>query len=161
MLFRSLQEGDPPHPRKPPSNLLLGKAWTAASAKFHAVAQAATMAAAQPAALRVDRATLRHLADAAFAIAVPGPALAPPPVRSESGDVEFEWAGETARHVGIVAHRWLQRIALDGLERWDAARVRALVPAVRAALARRAVPAGEIDEAARSEERRVGKECRL
>jgi ATP-dependent exoDNAse (exonuclease V) beta subunit len=34
--------------------------------------------------------------------------------------------GEVARHVGSVVHRWLQRIAEDGLAGWDAKRVRAL-----------------------------------
>ncbi len=33
--------------------------------------------------------------------------------------IEFSWAGETARHVGIVTHRWLQRItAADGVQAW-------------------------------------------
>ena len=45
-----------------------------------------------------------------------GAALAPLPV-------EFSWAGETARHVGIVAHAWLQRMAQDALQGWDAARL--------------------------------------
>jgi ATP-dependent exoDNAse (exonuclease V) beta subunit len=63
------------------------------------------------------------------------------------GAVEFSWAGETARHVGTIAHRWLQRIALDGLERWDGARVRALAPAVRTALARRAVAGEDLEGA--------------
>jgi ATP-dependent exoDNAse (exonuclease V) beta subunit len=47
------------------------------------------------------------------------------PVRARD-EIEFSWVGETARHVGSVVHRWLQRIAEDGLAGWDAARVRAL-----------------------------------
>ena len=43
---------------------------------------------------------------------------------------EFDWASETARHVGTVTHRWLQRIGEEGVERWDAERVAALAPAV-------------------------------
>jgi ATP-dependent exoDNAse (exonuclease V) beta subunit len=62
------------------------------------------------------------------------PPLAPPrvqctplrdPVRARD-EIEFSWVGETARHVGSVVHRWLQRIAGDGLGGWDAARIRAL-----------------------------------
>jgi ATP-dependent exoDNAse (exonuclease V) beta subunit len=33
---------------------------------------------------------------------------------------EFVWAGAAAVHVGTVVHRYLQRIADDGLDRWDA-----------------------------------------
>jgi len=47
------------------------------------------------------------------------------PVRARD-EIEFSWVGETARHVGSVVDRWLQRIAEDGLAGWDAARVRAL-----------------------------------
>jgi ATP-dependent exoDNAse (exonuclease V) beta subunit len=46
------------------------------------------------------------------------------PVRARD-EIEFSWVGETARHVGSVVHRWLQRIAEDGLAGWDAARIRA------------------------------------
>jgi ATP-dependent exoDNAse (exonuclease V) beta subunit len=62
---------------------------------------------------------------------------------------EFSWAGETARHAGILVHRWLQRIGIEGLEGWDAARVAALAPVVLQELARRGVPPVERDEAAR------------
>ena len=55
---------------------------------------------------------------------------------SESGAaVEFSWAGETARRVGVVVHRWLQRMAEDALAGWDAARVRTLAPQIERALA--------------------------
>ncbi len=57
----------------------------------------------------------------------PRAAWTPPrdPVRARD-EIEFSWAGETARHVGSVVHRWLQRIADDSLASWDAAQVRAL-----------------------------------
>ncbi|MGH8688649.1 MAG: UvrD-helicase domain-containing protein [Burkholderiales bacterium] len=42
----------------------------------------------------------------------------------EEEQIEFSWAGETARHVGTVVHRWLQRIAEDGLSNWSGDRVR-------------------------------------
>jgi ATP-dependent exoDNAse (exonuclease V) beta subunit len=56
----------------------------------------------------------------------------PPPVRwlarphaaSAQGSVEYSWAGETARLIGNVVHRWLQRIATEGIEKWDVARIR-------------------------------------
>jgi len=49
-----------------------------------------------------------------------------PPEGRQGAQIEFSWAGESARHVGIVAHRWLQRIAEDALKGWDAARVESL-----------------------------------
>jgi ATP-dependent exoDNAse (exonuclease V) beta subunit len=42
------------------------------------------------------------------------------------GDIEYSWAGQTARLVGNVVHRWLQRIAEDGVENWDIAKVEVL-----------------------------------
>ncbi|HMA89071.1 MAG TPA: UvrD-helicase domain-containing protein, partial [Burkholderiales bacterium] len=41
----------------------------------------------------------------------------------EEVDIEFSWAKEAVRHAGIVAHAWLQRIAEDELNGWDAERV--------------------------------------
>ena len=49
----------------------------------------------------------------------------PQPVALEDSELEFLWAGATARHVGTVVHRQLQRISEEGIESWDAARVSA------------------------------------
>ncbi len=38
-------------------------------------------------------------------------------------NLEFLWAGETARRVGTVVHRQLQRIGEDGLEHWSPERI--------------------------------------
>ena len=78
------------------------------------------------------------------------PPVAPPARLDPVGDpVEYSWAGETARHVGTIAHRWLQRIAQEGLSRWNAARVAALSSRVEAELAQRGVAVSERDAAAR------------
>ncbi len=58
----------------------------------------------------------------------------------EAVAIEFSWVGETARHVGIITHRWLQRIAADGVQAWDAERVDGLGATVEADLARRGIP---------------------
>jgi len=71
------------------------------------------------------------------------PPAAPPPVNWNAGQqvqmageaVEFSWAGETARHVGSVVHRWLQNIAEDEMRGWDRARVESLQAAFRSELA--------------------------
>ena len=37
--------------------------------------------------------------------------------------LEFSWAGEVARHVGSVVHRWMQRMAEDALHNWNVERI--------------------------------------
>lgn len=59
---------------------------------------------------------------------------APPPAQWDAqrdttptqGDIEYSWVGETARRIGTIVHRWLQRIAEDGLQNWSMARIRVL-----------------------------------
>jgi ATP-dependent exoDNAse (exonuclease V) beta subunit len=68
---------------------------------------------------------------------------APPEAREEE-QIEFSWAGETARHVGTVVHRWLQRIAEDELRGWDAKRVEALRPRFSRELERRGLPSSDL-----------------
>ncbi|GJL74326.1 UvrD-helicase domain-containing protein [Nitrosomonas sp.] len=41
-------------------------------------------------------------------------------------EIEFSWAGEVAKHVGSIVHRWLQQIAEDELKGWDAKRVQSM-----------------------------------
>jgi ATP-dependent exoDNAse (exonuclease V) beta subunit len=81
--------------------------------------------------------------------------LPPPPVRwagppegREEAEIEFSWAGETARHVGTVVHRWLQRMAEDELRGWDAKRVQALRPRFARELARRGIPSSDAKQVA-------------
>ena len=65
----------------------------------------------------------------------------------EDEQVEFSWVGETARHVGTVVHRWLQRMAEDELRGWDLKGVRSLENRIGAELARRGVRSSEIGSA--------------
>jgi ATP-dependent exoDNAse (exonuclease V) beta subunit len=75
-------------------------------------------------------------------------ALPPSPPRGASEAILFDWAGETARHVGTLVHRYLERIGRDGLTPWDAARIDGLRPALRAALANLGVGDPALDAAA-------------
>lgn len=56
---------------------------------------------------------------------LPAPLAAPAEAASmaDRDTVEFDWARETARQIGIVAHRLLRRLAEEGPERWTATRV--------------------------------------
>jgi ATP-dependent exoDNAse (exonuclease V) beta subunit len=62
--------------------------------------------------------------------------------------IEFDWAGEAARHVGIVAHDWLKVIAENDVSTWDAEWIQQLTPVFRSDLARSGVVTDEIDAAA-------------
>lgn len=66
---------------------------------------------------------------------------------TEATEIEFEWAGETARVVGNVVHRFLQQIAEEGLAHWSAETLEARRPALRAMLSGLGVAPGELDQA--------------
>jgi ATP-dependent exoDNAse (exonuclease V) beta subunit len=86
-----------------------------------------------------------------FVVPAPPPAAnwrAPAVARQDNDVIEFSWAGETARHIGSVVHRWMQRIADDGLEGWTRDRVAALKPRLLRELERRGVPRDDCAEAA-------------
>ena len=69
-----------------------------------------------------------------------------PEERSQS-EIEFSWVGDTARRVGSVVHRYLQRIAEDEGKDWTKKRIEGEKPAIRAALAARGVVDAEMDAA--------------
>jgi ATP-dependent exoDNAse (exonuclease V) beta subunit len=133
-------------PRPPGVHTLLAKLWPVVEARFAAAARddgrKDLLPASVPAAIDLS---IRRLA--------PDWALAPPPAAAAwqppddearaQDEIEFSWVGETARHVGSVVHRWLQRIADDALAGWDEARIERLRPTVQAELAARDVRESE------------------
>jgi len=58
----------------------------------------------------------------------------------------FEWVGELLPRVGVVAHSFLQRISLDGLTQWDAARLAAARSAIASALLRAGVLPNQLQQ---------------
>jgi ATP-dependent exoDNAse (exonuclease V) beta subunit len=58
----------------------------------------------------------------------------------------FEWVGDLLPRVGVVAHSFLQRIALEGPAHWDADRLAAARPLISAALLRAGVLRGELEQ---------------
>ncbi|MBI1733026.1 MAG: UvrD-helicase domain-containing protein [Gammaproteobacteria bacterium] len=112
------------------------------SARAPAAAQRSPDAAA-------ERRTLRRLApewslpDAPDAV----PWQSPFAAGTSPGQPEFEWAGETAMHVGTVYHRAIQRIAEQGLSQWDVPRVRDHGPVFVALLRQLGVAEAELDAA--------------
>jgi ATP-dependent exoDNAse (exonuclease V) beta subunit len=69
------------------------------------------------------------------------PAPSPAPLRWHSpapaeppDPITFDWAGPSLRVIGIVVHRYLQRIAREGLDAWPPSRVAASRGSLRTAL---------------------------
>ncbi len=83
------------------------------------------------------------------------PALASPlsSVPSQADDeifkaqIEFAWAGDTARHVGTLVHRHLERIARDGIDNWLPERVDGLEQTLQRGLQNLGVSSSELDAA--------------
>ena len=73
------------------------------------------------------------------------PVVAPAYARAES--IPFDWARETARHVGTVAHRVLAQIARDGLAAWSFSRAAALKARIHAELSSKGVDDAELHSA--------------
>jgi len=121
--------------KRPAAHTLLSRAWSAAGPHFSAEGAAGHTGEPE----RVETvATFQRLARGWRITAPPQPVhwTAPPEGREEV-EIEFSWAGETARHVGTVVHHWLQCIATDEMRGWDARRIEALMPAFRRELERR------------------------
>jgi ATP-dependent helicase/nuclease subunit A len=62
-------------------------------------------------------------------------------------EVAYEWVGATARRCGEVVHAYLQRIAREGLDRWDAAAIARSHRAFAGALRNLGVPEDELPAA--------------
>ena len=136
-LLACAKAGEDLRPKEPQRRSLLAKIWWQARDRF---GEAPADAAAEPERTPIND-VLRRL-PAGFALPE-----APAPVKwtaldegRQEEDVEFSWAGETARHVGTIVHRWLQRIADDELRGWDAKRAGALKKRFAKELERRGVP---------------------
>jgi len=145
------KDGEVANPNK---RTLLAKAWFAAAEHFPttplAVPPLAPLAGRGTGGEGQAPADVIHRLPADFAFpAAPAPATwtSPPDSPDPSTQIEFSWVGETARHVGTVVHRWLQRIAEDALEGWDAKRVERLRPVFGRELERRGVAPAELDNA--------------
>jgi len=73
--------------------------------------------------------------------------IAEPAAERAPAAVEFDWAGETARHVGTVVHRALMEISREGAHAWDASRLALGRDAWRAMLAGLGIPEPQLPAA--------------
>ncbi|MCX7184533.1 MAG: UvrD-helicase domain-containing protein [Nitrosospira sp.] len=123
-------------PRLPAGKSLLGKLWQVIEPDYVEAASRAMHAHAPPAPeggeiteekLSVDQSLRRLTSDWTLPAAPPRVEWSPPQCMTQTQDqIEFSWVGEIARHAGSVVHRWLQRIAEDQMQGWDAARIKSL-----------------------------------
>jgi ATP-dependent exoDNAse (exonuclease V) beta subunit len=131
--------------RPPASRSLLARAWPVAEAHYTRMVPE-QLAMDFMHAPRAPFTTLTRLAlDVASISLPPAVSCAPPREGQEEEQIEFSWAGETARHVGTVVHRWLQRMAEDELRNWDARRVASLKKRFERELQRRGVVPAELE----------------
>src|SRR5882762_2104758 len=133
--------------KKPLAHSLLERAWPAAEEHFPAATESMRVNGARRAPTAV---TLKRLATDVQLPKLPAAVrwTAPAEGRAEEDEIEFSWAGETARHVGSVVHRWLQQMAEDELRGWDAKRIDSLRKDFLRQLERRGVQASQLKAAA-------------
>ncbi len=137
---------------RPAKDSLLDTLWPALEAEFQSQF-ASFVAPAQSVALSGETATLdqdlRRLPAGWAMPAYPRAVQWDAPLEADGAgeDIEFSWVGETARHVGSVVHRWLQRIADDELAGWEPARVERMRKTFATELAMRGIPEAELPDA--------------
>jgi ATP-dependent exoDNAse (exonuclease V) beta subunit len=136
-LLACAKAGEDLRPKEPATRSLLAKIGWQAREHF---GDAPADATAEPERMPIN--DVLHRLPAGFALPeAPGPVKWTAPEEGpQEAEIEFSWAGETARHVGTIVHRWLQRIADDELRGWDAKRVDALKERFAKELERRGVP---------------------
>ncbi|APV48333.1 hypothetical protein BWI17_00715 [Betaproteobacteria bacterium GR16-43] len=130
--------------RPAPTTTLLGKAWSAAREDFDAaIPLFIDTPDPVPEKQRIHT-DLRRLDPEKIKVDVPEPACPARTVpREKMGEIEYSWVDPARRHVGTIAHRWLQRIAAEGLARWNAPRIASLSSRVERELARVGIPQSE------------------
>ena len=127
-----------PKKTMPPKRSLLACAWPVAETVFQGFDVSKTENESEEPTAKPF--ILKRLA-AGWTPPAPPPAAAwtAPPEGREEEQVPFDWANEAAKHVGTVAHAWLQQMAEAELKGWDAKRVESLRPVFERDLHRRGV----------------------
>ncbi|MBA4141701.1 MAG: UvrD-helicase domain-containing protein [Nitrosospira sp.] len=134
----ALRDDGRPKLELPARKSLLNRIWPVVEPEYGRVAAYALSSDLLPESGGGERGTApEYEIDQSLRRFVSGWALPPPPEPAQwaarrpatsvvYGSIEYSWAGEIARLVGNIVHRWLQRIAMDGVEKWDVARIRIL-----------------------------------
>jgi len=134
--------------KAPAKGSLLAKLWPAVAGAFRGEAQAPAAGDGARTVAPAQQARLRRLDIGRYRVAPPPAVAWIAPADPELGEpIEFSWVGDTARRVGGVVHRWLQRIAEEEARGWNRARVEKQRDAIRHELASRGVAASQIEDA--------------
>ncbi len=134
-------------PQDPPKGSLLQKLWPVVCDDF------ATLGASPakndlPGVPAASQGALRRLDIEGFRFDIPAAvSWRPAEELREIDALEFSWVGDTARRIGSVVHRRLQRIAEDEARGWSRARIEKERPALRRELAARGVADSDLDRA--------------
>ena len=148
-LLACARSGDDGSPKTPNKRSLLAKGWFEAGKCFASISGNKISGPTDSVPPRQPAATLRRI-PADYALPPPPAAVAwqAPSEGREEERVPFDWAQETARLAGTVAHAWLQRIAEDQLRGWDEPRVESLRARFARELERRGLSPDELKRGA-------------
>ena len=140
---------DPHGDVKPPAKgSLLAKIWPVVRGQFVPPAPASRGEEAPAVPVR-SQGALRRLAGSGLQFEIPAAvSWAAPPEAEAYEPIEFSWVGDTARRVGSVVHRWLQRIAEDEAKGWTRARIKRERAGIRRELVAQGVVESDLDKAA-------------
>jgi ATP-dependent exoDNAse (exonuclease V) beta subunit len=131
--------------KEAPKGSLLAKLWPVVAPSFDVPGARRAPSSAAAAVPPHLQGALRRLAIDKLAYETPAAAQWLAPAETPAyDDIEFSWVGDTARRVGSVVHRWLQRIAEDEAVGWTRKRIEKERDAIRNELAARGVVESEL-----------------
>jgi ATP-dependent helicase/nuclease subunit A len=141
----------------PPAMSLLAAIWPALSdsALSASTSRSSNQSSTVGTESKVDSPTTNHAMRIAFPLILPEMRdavvidnLPLQPTATTASIIDFEWASDTARHIGTIVHAYLQTIAEDGLNHWSAKRLDASRAAIAQALLQLGTAETEINTAA-------------
>ncbi len=140
----SVERPMPPAWKPPPAGSSLARLWEALGDSIPSPAASAPGVLSPSTSPRL----LTRL-PSAWSVPVPGSGVPAGAVAAAPAEaLPFDWARETAKHVGVIAHRVLVDVAREGAAAWNAQRIAEAGPRIRAALAAEGVDEHDLDAAA-------------
>jgi len=132
---------------RPAKGSLLAKLWPVIGGQFQPP-PAPPIPAREPAVPARAQGELRRLTTAGLRFGIPAaPEWVAPAERATVEDIEFSWVGDTARRVGSVVHRWMQRIAEEEARGWTKKRIERERVAIRRELVANGVVERDLEDA--------------
>ncbi|HSH44011.1 MAG TPA: 3'-5' exonuclease, partial [Arenicellales bacterium] len=128
---------------------LLQRIWPSVGERFLEACPAAPEDAGDQGETGVTQPALRRLPSGWAPPPCPDSLPAAKPLALDEARVEFSWVGETARHVGVLVHELMQRIAAGDAAQWRPGRIDALHEDWRERLRHLGVPSRELEGAVR------------